>query len=128
MKEKTFDIPETIAGKTKYAFIGGTVASAFSNIEALYESEKGNCEDGDPDKWCADVVVYDRDDCSNPSIGEDNYKSIMIVGFAPVVITGIYGPPQNTIEGRVLCDKVVWAQGESGEYYGYLTGIPRLVE
>ena len=122
LKEKTFDIPETIAGVTKYAFIGGTVASAFSNIEALYESEKGNCEDGDLDKWCADVVVYDSDDCSNPN------KSITIVGFAPVVITGIYGPPQNTIEARVLCDKVVLADGGGGEYYGELGSIPKLVE
>jgi Flp pilus assembly protein TadG len=132
LKTGDFTIPETIVGKTKYAFIGGDVASVFtkhgqelSPIEALYDSKKGNCcEDPDlcPNDWCAAVVVYDRDDCSNPN------KSITIVGFAPVIITGILGPPQKTIEGRVLCDKVVWAQGESGEYYGYLTGIPRLVE
>jgi len=129
LRDGTFEIPKTIVGKTKYAFIGGDVASVFtkhgqelSPIEALYDSKKGNCEDQDPDKWCAAVVVYDKDDCSNPN------KRITIVGFAPVVITSILGPPQKTIEGRVLCDKVVWAQGESGEYYGYLTGIPRLVE
>ena len=122
LRDGTIEIPKTIVGKTKYAFTGGTVASAFDNIEALYDSKKGNCEDQDPDKWCGAVVVYDKDDCSNPN------KRITIVGFAPVVITGILGPPQKTIEGRVLCDKVVWAQGESGEYYGYLTGIPRLVE
>jgi hypothetical protein len=124
LKDGSFEIPETVAGVTKYAFTGGTVASAFSNLEALYESKKGNCEGeySGPDNWCAAVVVYDWDDCSNPN------KSITIVGFAPVVITGILGPPQKTIEAKVLCDKVVLAQGGSGEYYGYLTGIPKLVE
>ena len=125
LREGKFEIPVTIAGVTKYAFIGGTVASAFSNFEALYESKKGNCGEGEHEgasNWCADVVVYDWDDCSNPN------KSITIVGFAPVVITGIYGPPQNTIEARVLCDKVVLADGGGGEYYGELGSIPKLVE
>ena len=121
LKTGDFIIPETIVGETKYAFIGGTVASAFDEMVALFNKKGRNCGDN-TDNWCADVVVYDRDDCSNPN------KSITIVGFAPVVITGILGPPQKTIEGRVLCDKVMLAQGESGEYYGYLTGIPRLVE
>jgi hypothetical protein len=121
LRDGTFESPETTAGVTKYAFTGGTVASAFSNIEALYESKKGNCENGDPDSWCADVVVYDRDDCSNPN------KSITIAGFAPVVITGILGPPEKTIQGRVLCDKVVWGQG-GGEFFGEYASIPKLVE
>jgi hypothetical protein len=121
LKDGSFEIPETIAGKTKYAFTGGTVASAFSNLEELYESKKGNCEDGDPDKWCVDVVVYDRDDCSNPN------KSITIVGFAPTVITGILGPPEKTIQARVLCNKAVLARGGS-EYYGMRSSIPHLVE
>jgi Flp pilus assembly protein TadG len=121
LKDGSFESPETVADVTKYAFTGGTVASAFSNLEALYESKKGNCEDGVADNWCADVVVYDRDDCSNPN------KSITIVGFAPVVITGILGPPKKTIEGRVLCDKAVLSRG-GGKYYGIRSSIPGLVE
>ena len=122
LKDGSYEIPETIAGKTKYAFTGGTVASAFSNLQELYESKKGNCEDGDPDKWCVNVVVYDRDDCSNPN------KSITIVGFAPTVVTGILGPPQKTIQARVLCEKAVLSRGGSGEYYGMRSCIPHLVE
>ena len=121
LKTGDFIIPETIVGETKYAFIGGTVASAFDEMVALFNKKGRNCGDN-TDNWCADVVVYDRDDCSNPN------KSITIVGFAPVVITGILGPPQKTIEGRVLCDKVVWAEGGGGEYYGELGSIPKLVE
>jgi hypothetical protein len=121
LRKDEYEIPETIAGKTKYAFIGGTVASAFDEMWELFDEKRGNCDDN-TDNWCAAVVVYDWDDCSNPN------KDITIVGFAPVVITDVLGPPQKTIEGRVLCEEVVWAQGESGEYYGYLTGIPRLVE
>ena len=116
-----FKSPETVAGVTKYAFTGGTVASAFSNLEELYDSQKGNCEDGDPDKWCVYVVVYDRDDCSNPN------KSITIVGFAPTVVTGVYGPPKKTIEARVLCEKAVLSRGGGG-YYGIRSSIPGLVE
>ena len=124
LKTGDFIIPDTFAGETKYAFIGGDIASAFSNIEALWDAKKKCIDPDDPDEceWETTVVVYDRDDCSNPN------KSITIVGFAPVIITGIYGPPQKTIEAMVLCEEVVWAQGESGEYYGYLSGIPRLVE
>jgi Flp pilus assembly protein TadG len=121
LNDGSFEIPKTVAGVTKYAFIGGTVASAFSNIEALYTAKKGNCGDNSKETWCVNIVVYDRDDCSNPN------KSITIVGFAPTIITGIYGPPQKTIEAEVQCDKAVLSRGGS-PYYGVWASIPHLVE
>ena len=123
----TFEIPETTAGVTKYAFTGGVVSSVFKALQSLWENRAVSCGDNTVDNcWYVDVVVYD-DDCSSSNANQ----SRTIVGFAPVVIKGVYPASEVTggayIEAKVLCDKVVPARG-GGEYFGEWAVIPRLVE
>jgi Flp pilus assembly protein TadG len=117
LRDGTFTSPETIAGQSEFAFIGGTVASAFDEMKALYEEKK----DPVTGEWKTTVVVYDRDDCSNPN------QRILIVGFATTIITEVYGPPGLTIEADVQCDSVTWGRGGGGDY-GTMGSIPGLVE
>jgi len=114
MADGSFQSPETIIG-SEFEFGGGTVAAAFSNFEALYNLNK----DATTDKWETRVVIYDRDDCSNPS------GSITIVGFATAVIRGVYGPPTKEIDATV--SRANDSRGEGG-VYGTFGKIPNLVE
>lgn len=79
-------------------------------------------------KWETVVPVYDRDDCSNPN------QSEVVVGFAPVEIVDVRGPPSaespnQQITGRVICDLVSPDpnRGGGGEY-GIKGSIPGLVK
>ena len=68
-----FQSPETIAGETQYVFIGGNIANQICNFKDLFNEKK--LEKPPYDEWETAVVVYDRDDCSNPN------QTITIVGF-----------------------------------------------
>lgn len=95
------------------------------------DPEQGVYEDGTLrfyHKWEVVVPVYDRDDCSNPN------QSEVIVGFAPVVITDVRGPPSaespnQQITGQVICDLVSpEANRGGGGEYGIKGSIPGLVK
>ena len=66
------------------------MASAFSNLEDLYNAKKDASGE-----WKVLVPVYAAGDCSNPS------NFITIVGFVTATITGVEGPPDRIIEATV---------------------------
>ena len=116
----TFESPEAMAGQTPFVFTGGNVASAFDEMAALYEAKK----DPITGKWETVVVVYDSNDCSNPT------GNITVLGFATAIITGVNGPaddPAHTIFAEVKCENVEFGRGSGGNY-GTKGSIPGLVE
>jgi len=123
LADYSYQSTETQAGESTFEFIGGDVASAFSNFQALFDAKIVNAEDpyDDPEVWETSVVVYDRDDCSNPN------KDILIVGYAKVHIYEVIGPPQKTIKARVMCDEYE-AGRSTGTNFGLMGTIPGLVQ
>lgn len=117
LKDGTYESPEVISDSTSLEFTGGTVSSAFDNMNATYEEFK----DPVTGEWETTAVVYDYDDCSNPT------GSIKIVGFVTVVITDILSAPDKIIQAEVICDQVEDNRGGGGEY-GTMGRIPGLVE
>jgi Flp pilus assembly protein TadG len=127
LKDGTYESPPVQAGETKFTFTGGTVASAFDEMKALFDAMKvlndGVLDaDENPETWTTSVVVYDWDDCSNP------HGDITIAGFAAVTITEIQDAPDKIIQAKVICDMIAPdARGGGGEY-GTKGSIPGLVE
>jgi hypothetical protein len=128
--QETFNSPAVTAYETKFEFTGGTLASLMNPPDypfiTLFNEMKGrgpNEDDADdnPNTWTAKVIVYDSDTCANPN------QSITVVGFATVVITNVVGPPNPTVQGRVLCDFVDPGRGSGGNY-GTKGSIPGLVQ
>ena len=118
-KEGTYTSPETTVGDSFY-FTGGTVASAFDEMQALFDYMKTRDEDGNDSTWTTTVAVYDSD-CGNPHGG------IQITGFATVVIEQVLTVPEKTILGRVICENVEHGRGSGGNY-GTKGSIPGLVQ
>lgn len=117
MLNGTFESPGVTVNQTEFAFIGGNLGEqAFNALLALYNAKKD--ENGE---WKTYVVVYDRDDCSNPN------QMVPIVGFATAIITEVLPPPDMTITARVYCSLVESGRGGGG-YYGTMGAIPNLVE
>lgn len=121
-----YESPETIAGKTEFDFTGGNVATAFSDMKALFDVMKIKNDgildkDDDSNTWTATVPVYDWADCSNPN------DDIPIIGFTTVVIEEVLESPTHTINARVTCDNIETARG-GGPSYGTWGSIPGLVE
>jgi hypothetical protein len=119
LREGTFEIPTT-GMDDELVFIGGDVASAFDEIQALLDQVDKEVVDGE-EGWMVFVPVYESPDCSNPS------GSMKVVGFAATLITEVIGPPDKIINAKVKCDYVVTGKG-SGSEYGSLGTIPNLVE
>ena len=126
LKDRKYKSPETIAGETKFDFTGGTLASVFDDMKALFDVMKvkndGELDkDNNPDTWTTTVVVYDSPDCFNPN------KPLKIVGFAEITITEILEAPEKIINGVIKCEYVESGRGGGGEY-GTKGSIPGLVE
>jgi hypothetical protein len=117
MTDGTITSPQTVVGETSFAFIGGDVASAFEEMQALYDANK----DPDTGFWEVLVPVYESDDCSNPT------GSVAIIGFATAIITAVEGPPSKTIQAQVICENIEPGRGSGGDY-GTMGSIPGLVE
>jgi hypothetical protein len=81
---------------------------------------KTHDDDGNPDTWTAQVVVYKSDSCSNPT------GRLEITGFATVIITNVV-PPNVEITAKVICENVEPSRGGGGEY-GTKGSIPGLVQ
>jgi Flp pilus assembly protein TadG len=113
--------PETIAYETQFNFTGGTDASAFPYMQDLFNYMKTRDDDNNPNTWTTEVAVYDSNDCSNP------HGTIMIVGFATVVINSVQTSPEKTITGIILCDNVEPGRG-GGSETGTKGSIPGLVQ
>jgi Flp pilus assembly protein TadG len=122
----TYHSPETVAGETVYNFTGGTLASVFDDMKALFDAKRV-LNDGEVDKdndsatWTTAVPVYDAPDCSNPN------GPLTIIGFAAVTITQILEAPAKVIDATVVCDLIV--QGAGGGPLPVTIGtLPNLVE
>lgn len=105
-------------------YTGGTVASAFPEMKALFDAKKAYDPDypAFPDGvWKVTVPVYARDDCSNPQ------NNIPIAGFTTAVITEVLETPEKTINAIVVCDEIIPGYGGCG-YFGSLSSISGLVE
>ncbi len=126
LENETYTSPATTAGSSVFEFIGGTIASAFPDMQSLFDAMKVKNDgiidaDNDPTTWTTTVVVYDWPDCSNPN------KPIKIIGFATVVIRQVLTSPQKEIVGDVICNNVEPGRGSGGPY-GTLGSIPGLVQ
>lgn len=122
----TYQSPEATAGETRFVFTGGTLASAFPDMAELFDAAKvlndGVIDaDENPDTWTTSVVVYDSNDCRNPT------GAITIVGFATVTITAVTTSPTNTIWAQVRCNYAEPGRGGGGNFGTWGT-IPGLVE
>ena len=116
--------PPSGSAGTDFAFTGGTVASVFPEMKALFDAKKAYDSDypAYPDGvWTVGIPVYDRDDCSNPQ------KDIVISGFTTAVIFEVTESPENTITAKVICDETVVGHGGGGTF-GTLGSIPGLVK
>lgn len=130
LTEQSIKIPEPVAGKDRFQFIGGDVASDFDHMAALFNAMKGLDDnkldfDNDPNTWTTYVPVYEWADCSNPR------GDLLIVGFAMVTITSVVPPPDKIIWATVVCDTL--CDNSSPERaacndFGIRSRIPHLVQ
>jgi Flp pilus assembly protein TadG len=127
-------IPGATVGETEWYFQGGTMTNVCEPFKALFDAKKnltpGSANewdaDADPNTWTTAVVIYDRDDCSNPNPGHGE-GAITIAGFSTVVISNVDCSLGGNwiIDGTVLCD--VRLSHGSGGSIGTLGSIPNLV-
>jgi Flp pilus assembly protein TadG len=126
LEKGTYTSPAATAGSTVFEFIGGTISSAFPDMETLFNTMKVKNDgiidaDNDSSTWTTTVVVYDWPDCSNPN------KPIKIIGFATVVIRQVLTAPNKEIVGDVICENVEPGRGSGGNF-GTFGSIPGLVQ
>ncbi|MDH5563131.1 MAG: pilus assembly protein [Nitrospirota bacterium] len=97
LKDGSYVSPAITAGQTQLEFTGGTVASVFDEMKALYDANK----DPVTGTWDVKIPVYDSDDCGNPG------GAITIVGFATATVTEVLEAPEKQIMAKVTCDKIL---------------------
>jgi Flp pilus assembly protein TadG len=97
LKDGSYVSPAITAGQTQLEFTGGTVASVFDEMKALYDANK----DPVSGTWDVKIPVYDSDDCGNPG------GAITIVGFATATVTEVIETPEKQIMAKVTCDKIL---------------------
>ena len=90
---------------------------------AYYPDDNKNPTPRNLHRWETSVVVYDLEDCSNPT------GSIKIVGYAKIALTNVQVSPDKKIVGQILCDLFsnFDTRGGGGEF-GVKGTIPGLVE
>jgi len=116
LKNGTYTTPEAVFGETQFVFTGGTVASAFDDMEALYDANKdANGE------WNTFLPVFDHADCSNP------HGAITIIGFTSAVVTAVTKNPDKVIQARLQCD-VIETGRPGGPDYGTMSSVPTIVQ
>jgi len=126
--KKNGDCSDAARNGDRIVYTGGTVASVFDEMKALWDW--GRVQDEGPDgtidldtnplTWTTHVVIYGRDDCSNPT------GDIPIVGFATVEINQILEAPDKIISATVKC--LEYTDGRGGGNYGTRGKIPGLVQ
>ncbi|HEY2772980.1 MAG TPA: pilus assembly protein TadG-related protein [Candidatus Binatia bacterium] len=117
LQDGSYTSPATTAGATSFNFTGGTVASAFPDMVALYDSKKdasGN--------WTVLIPVYQDTSCSNPT------GSKPIVGFAKATINSVTSAPSKAMTAQVDCGITDIGAGNGNNDYGTLYGLPGMVE
>lgn len=115
LRTRTWTSPAITVFQTEFMFSGGTVASAFRELENLYDVRKN--AKGEMNVL---IPVYDREDCSNPQ------GWIRIIGVARAVVTKVISGNDKLIEARVECGVIENVEG-GGADYGLLAAGPQLV-
>ncbi len=118
LKDGTYQAPQAIAGQTQFNFTGGNLSDqTFNAFNNLYNANQSN--DG---TWKTFIVVYDRNDCSNPQ------TTLTIVGFATAIVSSV-DVKAKQINANVVCKTVETARGGCiGCDYGTKGSIPGLVQ
>jgi len=125
LKDGKYESPETRAGETVFTFTGGTLASVFDEMKALFDANKiSDATSPSGYSWTATVAVYDSANCSNPNPGD----TLKIVGFAEIKITEVLESPDKIIDGLIKCNYVAPDSRGGGGEYGTKGSIPGLVE
>jgi len=115
-------IPSSINLGDLFSYTGGKLSdNTFEKFDELFQYMKTHDLDGNDSTWTTGVVIYDRNDCSNPN------KEMAVVGFATAIITEVKGPPDKTIVAEVICKSFDDGRG-SGNIYGIRGVIPGLVK
>jgi Flp pilus assembly protein TadG len=122
-----YESPMVITPGDELVFIGGNVTSSFDYLEALFNvmrlvNEEPWDGDKNPDTWTTAVVVYDWDDCSNPT------GLIEILTFATITIYEVLVTPEKQINATIVCNGVIDGRGGGANNFGTLGSIPSLVE
>lgn len=115
----TFQSPETVAGETRYEFVGGTINPILEALEEVFDAKKSSGE------WKVNVPVYESSGCANPN------QDRLIVGFAKMAITKVKKMPNGAVEGRVECGIFTddeSAEGNGPNDFGTIVGIPGMIE
>lgn len=87
--------PPVTPGHTQFDFTGGEVATAFNNLDNLYNTQKDS-----NGEWDITIPIYESTDCGNPT------GLRTIVGFARAVVTGI-DVQGKIIDARVECHAII---------------------
>lgn len=123
LKDGNYVSPATDTG-TIFTFTGGTLASVFDEMKALFDANKiPDATSPSGYSWTASVAVYDSSDCSNPNPGD----TLKVVGFAEITITQVLESPSKVIDGVIKCNYVKPSRGGGGDF-GTLGSIPNLVQ
>ena len=117
LRTDTYESPATTAGTTTYNFTGGTVASRFPDMKALYDAKKD--VDGN---WSVLIPVYQDTTCGNPN------GAMTIIGFARARIYSVTTAPQPTITAKVECGVVDFGTGNGPNDYGTLYASPGMIQ
>jgi len=122
---EAFSSPEVIGGVTSFELTEGVVAKLFtgtpSPMQSLFDFWKTRDEDGDDSVWTTTVPVYKEPGTVCTPTGQ----SRVIVGAADLVVTGVNGPPGNSIEAVIVC--AYKSMRGSGGIGGNAGSIPNLV-
>ena len=126
LRNGTYTSPETMANSTVFNATGGTVNPAISDFQDLFEYMRTRDDDGNPDTWTTEVVVFDFPCGRNPG------QEYTVMGFATVVVEDVIvndprSGPQHTIVGTVICDNIEPGRGGGGNF-GTMGAIPGLVQ
>jgi Flp pilus assembly protein TadG len=113
----TYQSPEFKVGDVFFNFTGGTLASRFPDMQALYDAKKG--PDG---SWLVYIPVYDAYDCSNPQ------GSIKIVGLTAARITKVTTAPEKEIHAKIECSIAQFGKGGGPDDYGTLVTNPMTIQ
>lgn len=120
LKSGSYTSAPSIANSTIYNFTGGTLASVFDDMQALFTAKK-DASGG----WDVMLPVYQSTGCGNPS------GPTLIVGYARARITTVTSTPDKTISGIVKCGIIDAATGGvrgTAKSFGTLYGSPGIIQ
>jgi len=122
---EVFNAPQVIGGTTSFSMTEGVIGKLFtgdpSPMQALFNFWKTRDKDGDESVWTTTVPVYKE---TSSTCTPANQKRL-IVGAADIIVTGVNGPPSNSI--NVIVDCSYKSMRGSGGIGGNVGTIPNLV-